>query len=194
MAALIPRACYHPDDQAVVKALHFRQPVIGQRSGRDHDALLNAVFFLGGGQGGDDLQRLAKTHLVRQNAAHSGLIQGQKPVAAPALIGRQLLLQLLGHIVLLRRLTQRLNSFFGFRVRLRIRPGHAQHADHISGPIGAEAELPRILGRVGLVQTGRIQQLLHHRCKAHHIPHIQKFAGFQPYILLPLSDGVQNGQ
>jgi len=65
VAALIPGACYHPDDQAVVKALHFRQPVIGQRSGRDHDALLNAVFFLGGGQGGDDLQRLAQTHLVR---------------------------------------------------------------------------------------------------------------------------------
>ena len=45
-----------------------------------------------------------------------------------------------------------------------------------------------------IIQRGGIEQLLHHRRKAAQIAHIQKFAGFETNVLLPLSHGLQNGQ
>ena len=151
VTAFVPLPGHHPDDESVVETLHFCQPVIGQGSRGDDDAFLRTVLLFGGGQGGDDLQRFAKAHLVRQNAAHPGLVQGQEPIAAPALIGRQLLLQLLGHIVLFRGLAQGLNGLLRFLVRLSVRPGHAKHTDHVGGPVRAEAQLSRVFRNVGFV-------------------------------------------
>ena len=195
-APFLPRSAHHAHHHRVVKTLEFGQPVIGQRRGGDDHALHHAVPAPGRRQRRDDLHRFAQAHLVGQNAAHARLVERQDPCAPALLIGRELAPQAAGHIaqIRLRIAAQRFHNVFHAFVSGHVRTGHAQHAHHIGGAVRAEAELPRLVVRRRVVQGGRIQQFLYHGSQCAHIAHIQKFARFQPYILLPLGDGAHHRQ
>ena len=170
--------------------------MIGQRRGGDDHALHHAVPAPGRRQRRDDLHRFAQAHLVGQNASHARLVERQHPRAAALLIGRELAPQAAGHIaqIRLRVAAQRPDGVLHAAVGLHLRASHAQHAHHVGRAVRAEADLPRFVASAGIIQGGGVQQLLHHGSQGAHVAYIQKFACFQPHILLPLGDGAHHRQ
>ena len=170
--------------------------MIGKRGGGNNHALLRAVAALGGGKRGNDLHRFAKTHFIGQNAAHARFIEAEQPARAALLVVLQLALQAGRHIFTHVGLGFAQGAHGGFHLGVGLGFGarQAQHADHVGRTVCAKAELARFSVRMGIIQRGGVQKLLHNGRKAAQVAHVQEFTGFQAHILLPLGNRLQNGQ
>ena len=112
----------------------FAQPVISQGRGRHHQA--GPSSFPGGDQQGNDLCRLAQSHIIRQDPAHMHPVQGDHPLISALLVIPQAHagshLRRVGFPAAGGQAFRKLPDLF---VQFNFDPAVFQHACQVSGPV-----------------------------------------------------------
>ena len=133
-------------------------PVVDQRGGADHQRGFSCGFLGNRCQKRDDLQRLAKAHFVRQNAAKAVAFQGFQPLKAGFLIGPEYRFHALRQgVVALRQGLEIADHLPEAAVPADLNTlAAAEHPVQIQPPVGGQCD-----GALGQLLPGKLEHLGH---------------------------------